>query len=561
MSTDRVTQILVKVDEPVVRALVAMVDGRDHVRTGALVQLTAGNHLSRVSTTFTGTPPSRHRGFISFVPDSKGDPRRSEALTEAGLRPRTARDLGASVIWDRLASRRIASLVLGLPFQESPNDPSVLELGGPSLADIAREERKSMPEVMLDAIRKAIGTRPDIRCIILHSRWNETEDEPTDDEVEEHPDQDDDSVGTGEATVEIEAQDRAADLLAWLDTVWAITESRHMMVTLVSSKSGKHLMFGSRCTELPSGGGRLVAVAPTVFDLLDEPAPVDLADVSLLGTSRQAGSTVESPSWAVEEQRAEAPDFDPLVDRAVSGEGGALLRAQLQKHLLQELWAFMHSMEPAGAVKVSRQLLALDRSSESLLRLALALFRSGSTAEAIEQAERLRREHPESQAADIVLLVGRMGAGEQARRAVLERHPFSTVRTPLAKSLWARSSAQIGSQDDAIKAFTSLMGNGQMLNQDRLQFASLLLNRNASGDAARAFALLRGLTGIALEPGGAPRVAIPLMRARALHIMGKRHQAISSLERFLEHHPHEARVSGLLEKLRSDASPVGDGSG
>ena len=119
MSVDRVTQILVKVDESVVQALVAMVDGRDDVGTGALAQLTAGNHLSRVSTTFTGTPPSRHRGFISFVPDSKGDPRLSEALTEAGLRPRTARDLGAPVIWDRLASRGIASLVLGLPFQDA----------------------------------------------------------------------------------------------------------------------------------------------------------------------------------------------------------------------------------------------------------------------------------------------------------------------------------------------------------------------------------------------------------------------------------------------------------
>ena len=561
MSVDRVTQIVVKVDESVVQALVAMVDGRDDVGTGALVQLAAGNHLSRVSTILTGTQPSRHQGFISFVPDSKSDPRLSEALTEAGLRPRTAQDLGAPVIPGRLASRGIASLALGLPFQESPNDPSVLELGGASIADIAREERKSKPEVMLDAIRKAIGTRPDIRCIILHSRWIESGNEAGDVDVDEGSDEGAGSLGASGTITETESRDQAGEILAWLDTVWAITESSHMMVTLVSSMSGKHLVFGPRSSELSPGGGRLVAVAPTVFDLLGEPIPADLADVSLFGAPEQQGSTVESRSWAAEDHGAEAPDFDPLVDRAVSGEGGALLRAELQKHLLQELWAFMHSMEPAGAVKVSRQLLALDRSSESLLRLVLALFMSGSTAEAIEQAERLRREHPESQAADIVLLVGRMGAGEQGRRAVLERHPFSTVRTPLARSLWARSSAQIGSQDDAIKAFTSLMRNGQMLNQDRLQFASLLLNRNASGDASRAFALLRGLTGIALEPGGAPRVAIPLMRARALRIMGKRQQAISSLERFLEHHPHEARVSELLEKLRSDASPVGDGSG
>ena len=100
---------------------------------------------------------------------------------------------------------------------------------------------------------------------------------------------------------------------------------------------------------------------------------------------------------------------------------------------------------------------------------------------------------------------------------------------------------------------------GYAMNQDRLSFARLAVDRNQEQDAQRAVLATRGMTGLASGREGRPRVGVALLRAKALSLSGRQPAAIRLLEQFVEHHPLEEQAVNALDGLRRTAAARPDG--
>lgn len=549
MTTERVVFAVLHVDGDAIRGLPSALADREDVGVAMLRRPTIANDASTITSLVTGARPSRHGAFTRLIPAEGRTEGLGPAMVEADLRARTSRDLGAPVVWNRLASRGIVSAAIGWPFVEAQDDDHVLELGMQSLVSIASENEVTAAEAMLGAIRGGIEGRPELACLCLYGWFRDgAAEESSDGDSDADADADADGGDEDEGPAGVTGEQKAAVIVSWLDAVRTVSEATHMVVVMVGPRIGRFLVFGPHATSVADGWGQMAAAVPTVLAMLGEPPATDLPGQPLFDDDVDHGPS--AGGWAIEGGALTPPDFAPAVARVIAGEGGDLLRQVVVRHLTQQHWIGISDGETTAAVEAGRRLLEIDPSPPNHLRLILALLAAGQVAEGVKQVERLKESHPDSVVTDIATTLQPLRATDEAVGAVLDRHPFDSLPGPLVRGVWARAAARIGRRDEALAGLWRLIIGGYALNHDRLTFATLAVERNENQDAARAALATRGMTGFGVGAEGRPRTGIALLRARALDLSGRRPAAIALLERFVERHPLEEQAVVMLKKLR-----------
>lgn len=557
MTTERVVFAVLHVDGDAARGLPSAIADRQDVGAAMLRRPTIANDISTIASLVTGARPSRHGAFTRLIPAegrTEGQPEsRGPAMVEADLRPRSSRDLGAPVVWNRLASRGIVSAAIGWPFVEMQDDDHVLELGMNSLMSIASENEVTAAEAMLGAIRGGIESRPELACLCLYGWFREGAAEDSSDEdsdADADADADADGGDEDERPAGVTGEQKAAVIVSWLDAVRTVSEATQMVVVMVAPRIGRFLVFGPHAASVADGWGQMAAAVPTVLAMLGEPPATDLPGQPLFEDDADHGPS--AGGWAIEGGTLTPPDFAPAIARVTAGEGGDLLRSVVVRHLTQALWIGISDGDAAAAVDAGRRLIEIDPSPPNHLRLILAHLAAGQVAEAVKQVDHLKASHPDSVVTDIATTLQPLRATDDEVGAVLDRHPFASLPGPLVRGVWARAAARIGRRDEALDGLWRLIIGGYALNHDRLAFATLAVERNEDQDAARAALATRGMTGLGVGAAGRPRTGVALLRARALDLSGRRPAAVALLERFVERHPLEEQAVVMLKKLREN---------
>jgi hypothetical protein len=557
-ATARAVFAVLHLDADVVRAMDALVESREDAATCLLRRPTVTGEVATMTTIGTGVGPARHGAYTQLVPAMGATEGLSEAMQTADLRPMTSRDAGAPFIWNRLASRGIASAVVGWSLHEAQDEALVMELGFQNLVRISVENEVSGAETMLGALKGGLDANPDLRCFCLHAHWRDRGGAAADDadvNVEDDAEADgsdegDDAVGERKTTPS--AEEMAAGILGWLDAVRHLTGADNALVAMLGPRIGRYLLIGPRAAGLDTSFAMMPAAVPTVLDLLGEPAASDLPGQSLLAGGDSDDVTPARPSWSIEGGETRTVDFAPSIARVLAGEGGPLLKQVVQRHLTQSHWVGISEGDGEAAVEAATSLVDIEPDAINLFRLMLAQMAAGRRSDAIATAHRLRAAHPESPLAELVMVMAPMGASDQEVGEILDRLPAESLPGPLARGVRARAAARIGRDDEALEGLWRLITSGYALNHDRLSFATLAVKRNEGPDAQRAVLAMRGMSGLGTGPDGRPRSGIVLLRAKALELTGRHAAAIALLQNFNEQHPLEEQVAVALKRLREE---------
>ena len=552
-AVDRVVFAVLHLDADVVRAMDPLVESREDAASCLLRRPSVTGEVATMATLGTGVGPVRHGALTRLVPAMGGIEGLAEEMKAADLRPMTSRDAGAPFVWNRLASRGIASAVIGWPLHEAQDESLVMELGHANLVRIATENEVSGAEAMLGALKGGLEANPDLRAFCLHGWWRDrggaaAATDPDDADELDAADDGDDAVGDVPTTPS--AEEMAGSILGWVDAVRHLTGAAHAVVAVLGPRIGRYLLIGPRAAGLDVAFAMMPAAIPTVLDLLGEPPASDLPGVSMLMGDDGQDDAPAAPAWSIEGGETRMPDFAPSIARVIAGEGSSLLRQVVQRRLAQSHWVGIAEGDAEASVEAATSLVEIEPNAINLFRLILSQLSAKRRPEAMATAQRLRADHPESPLADLVLVLPPMNTPDDEVAAILDRLPPESLPGPLARGVRSRAAARIGRDDEALEGLWRLITAGYALNHDRLSFATLAVKRNQGQDAQRAVLAMRGMSGLGTGPDGRPRTGIVLLRVKALELTGRHAAAIALLENFVERHPLEEQAVVALKKLR-----------
>lgn len=560
MSTDRVAFVVLQVDGDVARAMGAMAAERDGVGVAQVRRPTVTNDPATLGTLVTGVNPLRHGAFTRQVPALGATQGSSPAMVEADLRTRNSRDFGAPTIWNRLSSRGVRTAVVGWPYDETRDDEQVHELGMRSVMGFARQNELTGPQAMLGAVKAMVEAEPEIGCVCVHGWYRDRggadrsdEDATEGDTVEDDTaDADENDLGDEEKTPDDVARGKGERVFGWFEALQEVSSSTHLLAILVAPRIARLILLGPRADGLDGSLPTLNSAVPTVLSLLGQPPAGDLPGRSIVESdgAEASDSGPSGSTWSIEGGETRPPDFDPSIARVLAGEGGDLLRQTVVRHLVQRHWIGLSQGKPSESIDAARRLVELNDSSVNRLRLVLSMIGTQESGQVSEEIAKLRERHPDSTITHLVSTLPVMRPSEEEVSAVLDRVPYEGLKGWLPRGVWARAAARAGRKDEAMMALWRLIIAGYAMNQDRVTFAKLAVERNQEHDAQRAVLATRGMNGLAAGREGRPRVGVALLRAKALTLAGRQPAAIRILEQFVKHHPLEEQAVKALEGLQ-----------